>query len=361
MPQPKKCSRDDCPPSNVNRASTVKCKSCENEFHLPCFGIQKPSSELFVIKNIVFICDECLISTSSPKRKNSSNRNVKQSTINLDGSISTPTTPVFEIGRKSSINNSHNDQLLRKTVSSLATKIDDQIATISALKQSVDSMHATVKTNKAVSSTFTSFSNRTYAEALGSTNSKQEKTYSAAKLTDSETQRKVKGRQLISGTCNTTTHNLGTPVVMKRRGDNYSSTQRSNLTKSIYVSRLQTNVSPEAISGYIKQQLPDINENDFMLRMLVKKDQQLDQLSFISFRLQCTDSVYESLMTPSFWPQHVLIGEFYERPRKSLKVADFMTPIAVQNNSQSDTPKNEQRSQDMEMGSSLDHSTHLEN
>lgn len=51
--------------------------------------------------------------------------------------------------------------------------------------------------------------------------------------------------------------------------------------------------------------------------MLVKKDQKLEDLTFISYRILCTENLYERLINSSFWPSHVFIGDFVERPRPS--------------------------------------------
>lgn len=55
----------------------------------------------------------------------------------------------------------------------------------------------------------------------------------------------------------------------------------------------------------------------------MKKDQSLEKLTYISFRVACVDSFYDKLCDPSFWPSHVLVGEFVERPRKAT-ISDFV-------------------------------------
>lgn len=82
------------------------------------------------------------------------------------------------------------------------------------------------------------------------------------------------------------------------------------------MSRLKPNVSEQMISTYIKSKIPNLSDNDFALRMLVKKDQNLDDLTFISYRLSCTDEHFTSMLDSFFWPSHVMIGEFIERDRK---------------------------------------------
>lgn len=64
-----------------------------------------------------------------------------------------------------------------------------------------------------------------------------------------------------------------------------------------------------------------MEEGDIDLRLLVKKDQNLEDLTFISYRLLCTEIIYQQLMESSFWPSHVFIGEFVDKPRPPRIVA----------------------------------------
>ena len=340
MSQERKCSRDDCPPSNINTASTAKCASCDSYYHLPCYGVQQPTNEIFVIKNIVFLCDDCLITSPSPKRKNSANKNIKQGTNNTNVVLSTPATTISDI-RQKVISNTNNESLI-ELMSTVATTLGEHTSTIVSLKKSVDSMHTTVKANN------NNVGIKTYAQALGTSNSKQtirvvsENSNSKTTTVNSsvlEMKTRFKQRELTSGTNEVTNHKLGSPI-LNIRNNNFN--QRQKLTKSIYVSRLQTKVTVDDLLDYIKQRMPEINETDILLRMLVKRDQPLDHLSFISFRLQCTDSLYETLILPSFWPSHVMIGEFFEREsvNKSVPMNDLLSPRIHQDESENVTPKN---------------------
>lgn len=80
----------------------------------------------------------------------------------------------------------------------------------------------------------------------------------------------------------------------------------SHLTKSIYISRLETTVTSDKIMKYIKNKLPELNETDIALRMLVKKGQVLDELTFSSYRLHCTEENCSTFLDSSFWPEHVV-------------------------------------------------------
>lgn len=96
--------------------------------------------------------------------------------------------------------------------------------------------------------------------------------------------------------------------------------ERQNIPKIIwkwiYVSRVSLDVSWVQIVNYIKTNLPDIDEKCFKVHMLVERDQSPEKLSYISFHVACVELMYNKLCDPSFWPSHVMIGDFVERPCK---------------------------------------------
>lgn len=74
---------------------------------------------------------------------------------------------------------------------------------------------------------------------------------------------------------------------------------------------------------FIKRKIPTLNENEVKIHLLVKKNQSIEKLTFVSFRVACYDQLYGKLIEPSFWPRNVMIGEFVERPRQP-KIGDFL-------------------------------------
>lgn len=97
------------------------------------------------------------------------------------------------------------------------------------------------------------------------------------------------------------------------------------MEKSVYVSRIDPSVTTDDLIEYIKNELPNVDVKHFLPCLLVKKVQDLEELSFVSFRLQCTEALYSELISPDFWPNHVMIGEFVEKPSdKRAKIGDFI-------------------------------------
>lgn len=354
MTKPKKCSRDDCPTANINVNSNAQCHACKAKFHLPCFNVTTPAAKLFVIKNIVFLCDECLSTgEKSPKRKGNDVQKTLRQTLLTPSRFSSPQTSSDQT-EKSTI-----DQL-QQLVHNLSDKIDVNTNTVASLKESVVSMHETVSSNQAqidesLKKNDTEFSSaaktiveqlekieqkQSYAQALGSSSSNQ----IVRQVTDNSQQStaiskpapkkavayKFKGIPLNSGTNEDTTHMLGAPVVFtERRRHRQNSTNavpaRPKFTKSVYITRLQPSVTVDGLKLFLHTQIKDLDESQMSIRMLVKKDQDMSEMSFISFSISCTDNLFSQLGSPSFWPSHIKMREFINEPRKPRETAGNKT------------------------------------
>lgn len=138
----------------------------------------------------------------------------------------------------------------------------------------------------------------------------------------------LRKRPLMAGTGGEAGHGLGDPVQISSKVTAIR-TASLQLENSMYVSRLQPTVTVANMLEYIKQRVPTMNENDIALRMLVKRDQPLHELTFISFRISCSSVLYAALNKPAFWPSHVMIGEFIERPRPKSRVDGVNLPPTV--------------------------------
>lgn len=336
------CSRDDCDPRNINADSTVYCAKCNGVIHLPCLGIMKKARELFVHRNIKMFCLRCLpieIDDSlpvSPPPPSSSQTPQSRKTFNANKSASSntlqQTIPQLATDRKLSEIHS-----LLKTVK--LSSNDEQSKSYSDVLKKVN--ENTMNTNAMLSENINKrplFSNVVGRMGISSSSSFPElQTPSKRKRQEGSPASNVSNvfrakpqqfanRKLVSGTSAIMSDKLGAPVANTKRISPYA-----HLKKSIYVSRLQPTVTPTQILGYLVEKLPQIDEKDISLRLLVKKEQreQLEMLSFVPYRLSCTEEIYAKLMDASFWPEHVRIGEFFERPRQKTDVAEFASPTIV--------------------------------
>lgn len=135
---------------------------------------------------------------------------------------------------------------------------------------------------------------------------------------------------------------------------------RSKFNKSIYATRFNTTVTVANISDYIKEKIPDVGDDDFATRLLVKKDQQLDKLTFVSFRILCTEDLYNKLNIPDFWPCGIQIGDFlvkpqpqtletYVQPENLIEMSDPTDSSTAKNTLSNQSPVNTNSTQSQEI------------
>lgn len=315
-----KCNDVTCPESNVSEAFKTECYNCHDMVHLPCYNIIQSKSKIFISKNIVFICDEC--QTASPKRKGVDiTKTSKLSTSNNETAQSN-----VDNSQTTSLNHVFTNKRLSEFINTLSTKIDNNTEILSELKDNVNSMHSTIREK----------SGSSYADIVGANKQQQQHTQLVSmpntsvasteeiRELDAVTKLAVKKRQLTAG--NSSKIGLGKAVTIETAKPRKSVKEtRIRLGKSVYVSRMETSVTVDELIAFIKAQLPDVDEKHFLPRLLVKKGQDLDELTYISFRLQCTDALFSQFMSPDFWPNHVMIGEFFEKQsEKRVKLSDFV-------------------------------------
>lgn len=133
---------------------------------------------------------------------------------------------------------------------------------------------------------------------------------------------KFKGQPLISGTSETTSEHLGKEVVITKRSRQRSSDPTTiasttpKLSKALYVTRFEPTVTAEGLLSFLHARVEDLDENKITIRMLVKRDQDLSELSFISFRILCTEDLFAKLNVPEFWPSYIKLREFVFEQKK---------------------------------------------
>lgn len=332
----KKCSRDDCPRSNVGAEFTAKCGQCGEMVHLPCLGIKGKLNDVLVHPSLRVYCLNCaeLHTTGS----HTSTATVVLSKPTFDSIISElieVKNIVRDTNEKVTANTNANANAIVQPTQSLA----DVIKAMNEVKK------LTENTNEKLSSAGNlAVRKSTVFPSLDSPSSKRKRRdvfdESSADFTVEAPSRKFAGRQLLSGTSSDANHGLGVGVALATRPERSERTS-AKLKKSIYVSRLSTDITADALTEYIKKQVEGVDVSDFSLRMLVKKDVDLSTKTFLSYRLACTETLYEKFMISSFWPSHVMIGEFIETPRPprpTASVNDFLkSPIREVNTAKPST------------------------
>lgn len=136
-----------------------------------------------------------------------------------------------------------------------------------------------------------------------------------------------------TGTCS----DLGIAVQVNKK----STESKPKLPFSIYVSRFNPNVTYNNIVNHIKKEIPDVDSKDFVVHTLTKKNIDISSLTFVSFRIICTQLLYDRLIQTDFWPTGILIGEFCERRlSKQNTVGDFMPNINISSTTNISNQKN---------------------
>lgn len=350
-----KCSSANC--IGIDTNEPISCYECKKSFHLSCLDIIETPKKIFVTKNIVFVCDACLEFgiRQSPKRKAS----LVQSTINVTGGE-------YLLRRAGSTSNlsekktkqSDSWKEMNEAVNSMLKEMSRNTSTLAELKNSVNEMNSTVQSNNAVVTSLDSTvklveqKTSTYASIVAKKSEPEPKANSnvkssittitnnatpsanvgllgkkpdiqGARMLDAETKTAIKSRATTAGTNKISSHGLGSAVKPKTVPVRSPMPDKVELTKSIYLSRFETTVTAKNIIEYVKQQLPQVDFKHVSAHLLAAKDAKLEEYSYISFRLRCTDELFITLKSSDFWPEHVFIGDFIDRPNKRT-LGDFM-------------------------------------
>ncbi|RYE24259.1 MAG: hypothetical protein EOP45_06000 [Sphingobacteriaceae bacterium] len=364
-----KCSSVDCLGTDPN--TPVSCYGCKMKIHLSCADIIDPPKKIFITKNIVFVCNTCLSTgQQSPKRKQTTF--IQASLGSVGGGIGLQrSNSLTQINTKSTKTNELKElKELKATIKSLESEIKRNTDVLGELKSNVNVMHGSVEkqsstvvslestvkaTERDLNSfasivgcsnqpqkfrkieTTTSVPNKQKTTTTTATAAPSKSTESRPRSLDDKTKAAIKSRKLTSGNNTIASHGLGSAVAPKTAPAKPKPV-RIELPNSIYVSRLETSVTSENLIGYIKQQIPSLNIKHVAAHILVPKDKELESLSFVSFRLRCTNDLFDQLSSPDFWPNHVCIGEFVEKP-KQRTFGDFVLDKSNEvNNSNSNEP-----------------------
>lgn len=363
MAAKRKCYLNQCAPECVNASTTVECNNCKRKFHLPCYDIIHPVSKLFVSPNIVFLCNDCLLSgEQSPnrKRKNAESPRILRQTVLSSSCQMLPSSPAPAFSTSPLTSGAPKKQATLDTLRSSVEKLSKNCAKSSdALMASMDLMFdaiSSIKTQltesvqkndadfstvtKSIADKIDAFgSKQSFADVLSASmpssskssvksstktlsvaNKSADKKDTAAKRNN--TANKFKGHPLISGTSAAASEHLGKEVVITKRNRQKPSVPASaadaepKLSKALYVTRFEPTVTADGLLTFLHARIENLDVNKIMIRMLVKKDQDLKELSFISFRILCTEDLFATLNAPEFWPSYIKMREFVIEQKK---------------------------------------------
>lgn len=84
--------------------------------------------------------------------------------------------------------------------------------------------------------------------------------------------------------------------------------------KFLYVSELHPATTCEQMADYISKKL-NVPKNDIICKILLKKDCNLNDLEFVSFKIGIKEDLIDQTKTVNFWPPMVTARDFQERRR----------------------------------------------
>lgn len=392
---PRTCGSQ-CPGENINDATNANCRICKKVFHLPCYDVIGTASRLFVTKNIVFICDVCSVELDnerSPKRKGQ--QILQQSVLSpsVTGKVQLPTQlPSNEQlvrGKKAS-----NEQLyalllevsgkLDKQTSKM-NEIDDKVCAVGigvaeTKKQTNDAyniVHSRLMLREQQNlrdlakevfhtkpnhnaETFGQNKERVYPELnTPKTRVSKPRLYSTILQTKTPVipqpnmpseRKKEKHITLVDNSSATTVESVKIPTPKQGKKDvqigrpveeRQAVKRKANpLTKSIWISKFHPETTTDEIENYIIENTDIKDKSKFKCVKLVKKEQDVTTMSFVSFKIDVTPEVFEALIAPENWPQNKHVREFIRMAPPKPTVNAFVnqaTETATNSNNENET------------------------
>lgn len=364
MPGHEKCGGH-CPEENMGANRSVKCRICKHEYHLPCYDVIESKSKLFITVNIVFICDACLIEIDeSPEmeRKNTTQVHsiLRQATLTPSGSLAQTIAPTKTptSSRNTTTKTKTNEQMIEQ----ISKKIDAQTEQLNLIQGILGQVGTDVlavndlvaaQTSKPVGRPWKNWAEKVYGNHSNGTSQtpnasnnngnkmkpsysrvlqdklpvtpksntpmdrKREKHISLIDNATGETVKSAKIKTPIQGKKDT---QIGRPVVDRRSAPK----PVDPLSKGIWISKFHPETTTEELENYIIENTAVKDKSKFKCSKLVKKEADVTQMKFVSFKIAVAPDDFDELMKPENWPRDKLIREFepLAPPKKTL--GDFM-------------------------------------
>lgn len=339
MPVSENCSRDGCPPKNIQSDAMANCVKCKSVVHLPCIGIFVKLCQI-AVPNVKIYCNGCLkestpklTSKTTPKTSISSIKSQTQSQSLFDLSANKKLDDLLKLTRdihNSVIGvNTPSPNGSNKSFAAVLKSIDEKT---SKVKETTDALKNQQSLSKTPLGSIRNIQRRLESNFphINSPITKRKRTdldatSSGPNESDNILSNNIKHRNLITASGNSS-NIIRAAVINDSEGFT-----RNRFTKSIYATRFNTTVTVANISDYIKEKIVDVAAEDFVARLLVKKDQQMDRLTFVSFRILCTEELYTRLKTPDFWPSGIQIGDFHVKPIQHTLASMIQTESQTEN------------------------------
>lgn len=331
------CNRDNCRPNLVNGPS-IKCSRCNNVCFLKCYGIDKDGINDSVIKiglpdggmirveisQCQFQCCICSppIEPKSTEPKSAelkSQTNEQKSTTKGKNASSTSRQPLITNFSETNHKLMTDISEIKKVLSDLkisSDKIVTELVTVKGASTETNALVKKVTDNNVKANQLLSTPNRYPFSGLRTTSAAKRK------LDDSNNQNqspKISANLIPKPKEGTRDINIGpTPTARLSGGNN----NKPLLDKSIWVSGLDPSVSNETMIDFIMNNTQVKTKDEFKCHKLVKKDCDISKLSYISFKIDVKQDLFDYLVDPNIWPKHVSVREFIKA--QPVKLNEFI-------------------------------------
>lgn len=122
------------------------------------------------------------------------------------------------------------------------------------------------------------------------------------------------------------------------------------LSKSIWISKFHPETTPEELENYIVEHTEVKDKSKFKCSKLVKKDQDVTNMSFVSFKIDVTPENFGILIAPENWPQNKHVREFIKMAPPKPTLADFVPQKPSNSASINATENAAHHANDMDIG-----------
>lgn len=126
------------------------------------------------------------------------------------------------------------------------------------------------------------------------------------------------------------------PRVQKRRS------LTNEFSKSLRVAGLHPSVTVEQLSDYIIKNTPLSDASKFDCMMLVKKGQDLNDLTYVSAKIDVLPEDFDGMLNLDLWPNYVTVREFVRvsKPKQRSNERDETQPNKIIRTNKENLPKN---------------------
>lgn len=310
------CSFDSCP--TANHSDKVTCFTCKLESHVKCYELQKPSLKAVGgACNLQFICDTCLanykpIGAQVSTMMESMSKKVTgmyNALAVMQPSLKALHQQHTEFEQRHQLElQRHTDQQQELQQKFILELQQQQHATNNLLEGIRTVLTENAAASLANEVSFKDDMKGFFAEIKSLMKTAPPIETNATPMSSGH--RKVRNVQEKNTASRVPPH---TPI-----SDVHTATTHQNTeSKAVVVSQLHPSITSDQLVQFVTKKLSLKSEhNNIIARALIPKGKTTADLNFVSILLKVPETIYESIISPTLWPQGAIVRDFEDRPRK---------------------------------------------